>query len=262
MALQRKYRGRANDWAGQLGLRLWLGRLSEGVRQLRSKRREVGFGYTVKLVWLWLVPRSLFGFDHYHIYGLDLRGWTGCDGDFGEVRWARLDDFEGFLRTGMGPDQTKELSEESYRAAVIEREGRIVAYNWCHTGTDTPWPWMRLSLGPGDVWSFRGWTAPELRGQGLFPRVKGFMARSYTDQGFTRMVSMIEALNRNQQKANAHLGGRPIGRLFTLRILRLTLVRFNGTLRVGWWSATHPFILAIDCVGRVPCDPERPGSSR
>ncbi len=184
-----------------------------------------------------------------------MRGRTGRDGEFGEVRWAQPDDSERLLRIGVGVHLAKNLHDESCRAAIIEREGRIVAYNWCHTGTAAPWSWMRLSLGPGDVWSFLGWTAPELRGQGLFPRVKGFMAQSYKDQGFTRMVSMIDVLNGNQKKANARLGGRPIGRLFTLRVLRLTLVRLNGTLRVGWWSATQPFTLAFDCVGRAPRDP-------
>jgi len=225
--------------------------VSAWLDRVRARRREVGNRYTIKLVWLRLVPLSLFHFEHYFIYGLDLRAWKGGDGGVEAARWARPGDTNELLRIGMQPDQVKDLTDVRYRAGVIEREGRIVAYNWCHTGTTAPWPWMRFSLGPGDVWSFRGWTEPALRGHGLFPQVKGFMAQAYKDQGFVRMVSMIEALNRNQQKANASLGGRPIGRLFMLRFLRLTLVGMDGRFRFGWWSAKRPFTLAFDRIGNT-----------
>jgi len=234
--------GPGHDLRGRKGLRAWLNRVN-------ARRREVGFRYTVRLIWLRLVPKWLFQFDHYYIYSLDLQAWNRRDRAFAEARWARPDDAEELLRIGMRPDQVNDLTNARYRAGVIEHEGRIVAYNWCYTGTKAPWPWIRLSLGPGDVWSFRGWTVAEHRGRGLFPRVKGFMAQSYKDQGFTRMVSTIEVPNRNQQKANASLGGRPIGRLFMLRLLGLTLVGLNGRFRLGWWSAERPFTVAFDLIG-------------
>ena len=208
--------------------------------------QEIGPSYTAQRLWSHFIPRWVASIESVLIFELDLRPWKNHQNSSGEVRWATPRDFEALVEFGSSPAELQDRLERGAQAGIIEREGRIVAWLWCETNSHNQHDWLCIRLTDGDVWSFDAWVAPELRGQGLGPRIKSFMAAEYAAAGYSRIISWTDSLNRNAQTLNRKIGARPIGRVFALRILRLTLARIGRSSNVGWWSANCRFQISVD----------------
>lgn len=211
-----------------------------------NRYREIGPLYALQRIWSRLVPRWLLGAEDALIFRLDLSPLQDREKDFEEVRWATEQDSEALAAFGSNPEELYDRLQRHARAGIIERQGRVVAWNWCESGGHDQYDWLRFILGEEDIWSFDGWVAPEFRGKGLFPKVKGFMAAEYAQAGYTRMFSWIDTLNHNQQRANAQIGGRPVGRIMAVRILGLSVVRLGTSTRIGFWNVRKRLQIDVD----------------
>ena len=180
------------------------------------------------------------------IFRLDLSPLEDRERNFEEVRWATEEDAEALAAFGSNPRELYGRLHRHARAGIVERRGGVVAWNWCESGSHNQYDWLHFLLGEEDVWSFDGWVAPEFRGKGLFPKVKGFMAAEYAQAGYTRMYSWIDTLNHNQQRANAKIGGRPVGRIISFRILGLSVVRLGSSIRIGFWNDRKRLQIDVD----------------
>lgn len=212
---------------------------------LLRKSREVGPLYATQLVLDRLIPTFVFSMNTLVVVAADLRPLAGYRTSDPELRWAGPEDIEKMATTGTPVASVRKQFEESARLAVIERGGGIVAYFWCQAGVVDYYDWLRFRLSPTDAWNTYAWVAPELRGQGMHARIRDFAYAGYVRDGCTRSLSLIDALNRNSIRAAAKVRALPVGYIRYVRILGFTLVRFDRSVRVGWWGLGRRLVLPM-----------------
>jgi L-amino acid N-acyltransferase YncA len=125
----------------------------------------------------------------------------------------------------------------------VEEDGRIVGYS-CYPTYESvpPFSWLVIRLRPGlDVFSVGGFVVPERRGQRIRGDMKRFAARHFVEQGYQRMVSVVDTTNTASLRANANLGSVSLATLTRARVGKLNFVWEDQALRhVGWGS--QPFV--------------------
>ncbi len=212
---------------------------------LLRKSREVGPLYATQLVLDRLIPTFVFSMNTLVVVAADLRSLKEYRTSDPELRWAGPEDIEKMAATGDPAASVRKQLEEGARLAVVERGGRIVAYFWCRAGAVDYYDWLRFQLSPTDAWNTYAWVAPELRGQGTHARIRDFAYAGYVRGGCTRSLSVIDALNRNSIRAAAKVRALPVGHIRFVRVLGLTLVRFDRSVRVGWWGLGRRLVLPM-----------------
>ena len=222
---------------------MWL--LRHGSTLLR-KSREVGPVYVIQLVFERLFPTFVFSFTKLVVVSADIRTLQEYGTSDPRFRWAGPEEIDRVVATGASLASVRKNFEEGARLAVLEHGSRFVTYFWCQVGGVDLYDWLRYKLSPTDVWNTYAWVAPELRGQGMHARIRNFAYSEFARTGFTRSMAVIDALNRNSIRAAAKVGALPIGHVWFIRILGLTLVQFDHSVRVGWWGMGRRFELPIN----------------
>ena len=163
------------------------------------------------------------------------------------IRWGGPADHGALLAAGAGAAMVDGALGEAAiaRVAVAEEAGRIIGQNfYVAAGPIRAYSWLVMELAAGrDVFAMGGFVAPESRGRHLLADIKGFAARAFLDQGYVRMISLVDARNEASLRAHAHVGAVPLATLTRLRVGRLELVwkdRSFGHFHRG----PRPFVFA------------------
>lgn len=127
---------------------------------------------------------------------------------------------------------------QATRCFVIERDGRIVHATWVTRRA----AWTRevgayLKPPPGDAYTYESFTAPEARGQGLYPHALGRMCAWLAPRGVGRVWVGVERGNAPSLRAVAKAGFEPV--------CELAFGRRRGRLRVDAPSGPR----AGECAG-------------
>ena len=189
------------------------------------------------------VPRSLF----------DARIWVVSSADFSTfvdaevpdvgTRWADEADDDG----PVPPDREQASIEDKLArgeiAAVIERDGRVVARDYFTAGSFMQKEWLRFAFRDREIYSSWSFVEPEYRGQGLAVQLAHFAYREFARQGYLRDFSVTDALNRSALRSSAKMRHWPIGRIAYARCCGFTVTRIGGRVHAGFWSAKNPLVI-------------------
>ena len=105
--------------------------------------------------------------------------------------------------------------------------------------------WLVVKLKTGqDVFAMGALVVPERRGQRLFPDIRGFAARDFVEQGYQRMISLIDVRNEASINAHARFGAVPLATLDGELIGKLALVWKGWALHHVHWG-TQPFVITV-----------------
>ncbi len=215
-------------------------------RRLRRKARDVGPPYALQLAFESVVPPGLLRINKLLIRVSDprnVRPDRRWDPGLGWAAAADLDErgagWPAPLRARLGRGET---------ANIFERDGAVIGYRTFHREHHDQADWLRYILGPGDIWVSDIWTEPSHRGRGIHGLLRRFAAGRMVSEGTTRIVSNIDAFNRNSIRSNAKYGGRTIASIFYVRILGLTVARVGQAWRIGWWGPARRLVISIEDV--------------
>jgi len=129
---------------------------------------------------------------------------------------------------------------------VAEEEGRIAGYSCYATCENVPhFSWLVIRLRPGlDVCSVGGFVIPERRGQRIRGDMRCFAARYFFEQGYQRMIGVVDATNTASLRSNATSGTDRFATLTRVRIGKLIVVWQGRALRHVRWGA-RPFAFVV-----------------
>jgi hypothetical protein len=221
-------------------------------RKFRRKTSQVGLPYTAQLLFKQYVPNFLFAVNALVITGSDVRNLRRAPESDPNIRWATADDIDLLVTSSLySTEQTRALFARDARSAILVREGELLACMWLEAKAQVGESlvnegWLRYGLSPGDFWTINVWVTSGERGRDLYSQVRDFAASDYARAGFTRLVGAIDSLNRNSLRAGRKKGARLLGRLYFLRFLGFTLVRFAGSTHFGWWGLGRRFVLPVE----------------
>jgi hypothetical protein len=153
---------------------------------------------------------------------LEHRTGTVAGADAG-MRWGTIDDLPRLLAGERDEPVLRERFARGDRVALIP-DGDLVAYAWYRHGVyDENGILFRM---PADtVWGYDGWVAEHYRRQGLYTALLRGVSRSLAEEGIHRVLLGIDHLNEPSLRA-ARAGGRvPIGSIWMLRVLGVSLRR-------------------------------------
>ena len=223
------FRGPAADSTGPAG-------------KLRRKLREVGWPYTLQLIAEHLIPRSLFEFGWFHLCELDLDVVEPPDVEDLTIREAKPQDV---ARLAEVEPRIRESLEAKGRAWLAFRDRRLLAFMWFEAADHRRFSWLRLQIGPGEIFGASLHVEAASRGQGVGPRLNRYISCRLRDAGFRRVVSCVDCLNRNSLRADRKVGYRLLCPVAMVRVLGLAVLRINGRTHVGCWSARHPLLVSV-----------------
>jgi len=166
------------------------------------------------------------------------------------IRWGGPADRHALIAAGTNETWLDRALDNGARFLVVEEEGRIIGQNiyLTHALLDNTrqYPWLALEVQPQhDIYSLGGYVVPEWRGRRLIAHMKGFAARYFVQQGFRRMISLVDADNDASVRAHRHVGAVPLASLTRVRICGLTLVWRDRSLQHVGWRQREPFVLAV-----------------
>lgn len=212
--------------------------------RLYSKLREVGPLYLAQLTLQRAFVPRLFEVDWRVIVAMDLRILPQGVAD-GDIREATTNDIDRFVAFGERADVIRNRLRNGQRGWVVERNGCFLGYDWLGLPLKTISPWLFIEGSEGDVWGHFIKIRNDCRGTGLGPRLRRHVAQECARAGYTRMLGTIDGLNRNSQSALSKAGFGPLGTVFFVSLLGLTLVRHGRRWRLGFWSADQPLQISV-----------------
>lgn len=119
------------------------------------------------------------------------------------------------------------------RCAIVEDEGRIVAWVWIVPQGSYDEAGLIVHLGPGEVWAYDALVAPGHRGRRLSPGLKHAVARDLAGEGVWRIVSTVDRLNTASLRA-ASRSGQPVARFVQLQAGARGVVRIATDGAARW----------------------------
>lgn len=220
-------------------------------QRLRRKLREEGLPRTLLLVLDRALPRRLIEVVLVTIVEMDLAAPPGDEADPSGIRWSTPADLDGLAVCGRDPATIRARLERGARAAVLEANGRPVAFEWYQTERHASeiYDWLRVRLPPRCVFGFDAVVLPEFRGRGCIAKVRSFARREYAGAGFERLLGGFLFLNRSALRASRKSGFRPVGRIFCLRLPGLQLIRLGGRPGTGLWRLNRREDLPLAALG-------------
>jgi len=210
-----------------------IARLLNGILQ---EWREVGFLYVLQIAYWEIIPGWLFDFNAWVVTATDIRRQSVNMSHDPAIRWAAASDMELLVACGLSRLEISEALRRGARIAVYESDGRIIVHGWYGFAAYDQGDWVRFQLAPGEMLGIRIWVRPECRGQGLAPKVIRFVWSEMSRAGIERSVGIINVLNRNSRRALAKNDSSEAGRIYYLRFLGLTWVRYGAFWRIGSWN--------------------------
>jgi hypothetical protein len=217
-------------------LRTFMG-LIKPWRQFWRMSRENGFLFALMtLLYKW-VPEWLFHAKGFVIVRVEPHESLSSQADALSVRRATPDDLDLLSHCGYPQSILADWFDRGARAWLIERERRLLACYWLD-GNDRYYlyDWLVIKSAPKDVWVLWWWVARSHRKQELAYQIRRLGVLEYARAGFTQILGAVDMLNHNALRGCEKMGSKAVGRLFIVRILGLTFVRFGRSLRVGRWG--------------------------
>jgi len=224
------------------------------LRETIAMVREVGpLSAGVRAVWR-VAPGADFDCSIAWLTRTDTRSFADAVRNEKEIRFARPDDVDllASARRASPHGKPKEVWEDRFRrgvvTSVLERNGELVGYCCQWAGEYRHRKWIRYLPSPGDTWTIDIWVVPGERGRDIHGRLKRFALAERVEAGYVRALAMIEFSNKRSLRASAKSGGKRLGLILYVRLLRFTLVRARGVLRLGRWSEVRPLTLPVDAL--------------
>jgi hypothetical protein len=140
---------------------------------------------------------------------------------------------------------------EGGRIAVALDAGKPVSWQMYRPQEQTTCPWLHLRAHDA-FFCFGSYTVRASRGHRLMTHLSRFAAATYAGQGFHRMCSLVEPMNKRSVRARIYRGDRTVGWITTLRLGRgLTLLASDARVACGFFNARNPFIYTVGEYGQV-----------
>ncbi len=221
--------------------------LVEPWRRIWRENREAGLLYMAMTFVHMRIPESLFDLRGYLLVACDLRHSPSSQEIDSEIRRATPEDLNLLSACGFGPSRLRAWFERGARAWIIERRDRLLACYWLNANDRYPlYDWLVLKATPKDVWVLWWWVDRQHRGQNLAYRVRVPGVRDSARAGCTRMLGMVDLLNRPAVKASQKLKWKTIGRLYVVQLGGVAAVFAPRLFRIGRWSLDMPLELPLD----------------
>jgi hypothetical protein len=203
--------------------------------------RRAGVLHATRKFLRYAIPGSVFDIDKIVIVSLDLATLASRDKPPEGVRWAGLGDLDLWHGTGIARSRVRHWMTHGARVIIRERDGRLIGCNGLIAGrvVECALDWMTIRIGPGDVWSFMHYVAPDHRGKGAFDPVRNHALAAMHLSGKDRMLAGLGTLDiRSFECARSNPVTR-VGSIFYVRLMGLAYVRFPTGWRLGRWNANR-----------------------
>lgn len=148
-------------------------------------------------------------------------------------RWAGEEDADRLGAFEHGVTGVAARLARGDRCAVVEQEGRIVAWLWIRPRGAYDEGGLIFHLAHGEAWAYDALVAPGHRGRRLLPGLKQSVARDLAGVGVHRILSTVDRLNAASLRA-ASRSSRAVAGFFQLQIGSLGVVRISATGRARW----------------------------
>jgi hypothetical protein len=106
--------------------------------------------------------------------------------------------------------------------------------------------WLRVIMGKGDINGRYGWIDPSYRGRGILPKLNIAMDAVSCAEGYVRIVSIVNALNKRAQQADRNIGFRRLAHIIRSKFLGLCLVRTKKGAAFGRFDRKNPLLIKLD----------------
>jgi GNAT superfamily N-acetyltransferase len=213
--------------------------------RILRKWREVGPLYALQMTYWEIFPNWLFDINAWVVLATDIRKHAANRSHDPAIRWATETDIDALAACGVDRRKILKALKGDVRIALLERDGRVLVHGWYGATMHEQDDWLTFRLKPGDLMGASIWVRPDCRGQGLAPRVIGFVWSEMARAGRVRSVGIINVLNRNSRRAIAKNGSTVVGRLFYIRFLGLTYIRYGVLKKIGFWNPRNRLDLTL-----------------
>lgn len=214
-------------------------------QRLASKVREAGLLYTLQLLAERLVPKFLLDIRVVYLSELDLSDALSTKHIDPEIRRAEPDELESLVEHHDVLHGMREKLGTGVQLWVLEAGGEIDAFMWLNPHVIQPSHWVRLHLAENEIAGVFLWVSPERRGTGLGPRMNRHISYECARTGYARIVSTVDALNRNSLRADEKVGYKRIGKILVLRVFAFGGLFFRRRSRLGRWTRERPLTLPV-----------------
>jgi GNAT superfamily N-acetyltransferase len=213
--------------------------------RLTSKAREAGLPYTLQLLAERLVPKLLLDIRVVYLSELDLGGALSTTHKDQEIHLAESDEFEHLVQHHDVLGGMRQKLGSGVQLWVLDADDEVDAFMWLNPDVIQPSHWVRLELAQDEIAGVFLWVAPERRGTGLGPRMNRHISHECARAGYSRIVSTVDAWNRNSLRADEKVGYKRIGKILVLRVLGFGGLFFRRRSRLGWWTKDRPLTLPV-----------------
>lgn len=222
-----------------------LSRFVELGNKVPGKIREVGLLYTAATIFRRLSPFDTLSF---FLCELDLHDSRHNLDNDPEIRPGVFpDDTDSFLALGAPASRLPAKPEPDTQFWVLEQEGKPIAYMWLEPGDFDldVFGWLRIKTLPNDIRGIKLWVAPGHRRRGIGPRMNRHCAAACAHAGYSRIVSIVDGLNRNSLRADRKVGYKIICHVRGLRFAGVAVIQFGRCLRFGRRSSSRPLEMSV-----------------
>ena len=205
-------------------------------------RNEIAWGgilYALQRAKWRFIPSWLIDVNLWIIVARDVRTLADVDDHDPVLRWATTADVPQLVELGLDAETLDKALGDTLGITVYERDGRIVGYGQYVTREWAQDDWLALTFGPRDFHGAGIWVAPDHRGQGIAPKIMTYAWAHMARNGFGRMVSITNALNRNSFKSAGKVRPGDYTRFWYVRLFGFTCFRYGKMAKLGRWSATN-----------------------
>jgi len=203
------------------------------------------------------IPHWVFDTNSLVAVDYDLDEWRDIrPDDKWQHHWATEEDIDQLKFGGLSDDDIQAFRDYNTRAHVISKDGETVAYAWVIPEFWDVFGWARVRLAPGEIYAAAAYVAPAQRGQRLQGELRKFAWSELAGEGYKRVVTFVEMLNRSSLRSQVKPARRYIGRLWYIRLLGLVVYRIDRKWGAGVWNRNRPLELSFDMFDRTA--PSRP----
>ncbi|NQV22477.1 MAG: hypothetical protein HQ511_13770 [Rhodospirillales bacterium] len=217
----------------------------EVVRKTFQSLRYSGLRRTLQQFRRRLIPTRIFDADVFLINRFDfsdLENETPYPFDF---RWGFREDRERLTEGGLPLSTVDHYFDLGGRPVVVEDGGNVVGYTWVIPDGGDLYDWLRLEVGPKEVWGATAFVIPAYRGKEIGPMMKGFAYRELAGEGYERSLTMIEKLNTLSKHAAAKVPQRVVGKISYVRLLGLTVAKAADQWFLGYWGSKNRLVIPV-----------------
>jgi len=174
-------------------------------------------------------------------------------------RWSTREDLDLLTRGGHTPERVLEYFEAGARAVITTLDGEMLGYSWLVPDGWISKGWLRVTLGPNELWGGYAYTEPEHRGKRILPEARKFAYPQLITEGCERVLGFVDALNRSSLRAGSTPARKYVGRIFYIRLLSFVIYRVDKKWGAGFWNEKRPYELSFDVFDRA--GPSQPPSA-